>query len=846
MSRLRPTLSFRALLLTSTLAGLGQAQTPIARPTPLPALGRSVVGNGDTSAIVQNPANLAFLPGPEFRWTGYFLGDSAEVPTGGHAFGFAFPFGFIPVATGLRFDIVTPSSVSSQAMFGGPVQYQWLTWAIAAGSEFASLGLSFERSFSNDVMAHGFGSWSAAIALRPVDYVGFTGFIKNLDAPMSQGGMRLGAEYVMASAVRPFGSDQLEIGLETSYVDENGGYWVPRATLDVGIPGLGRLRGDVAVTDAASQQGEPAWIASTALVVTGNSREGSGELGLGTRYGDGLGTVSADKPWENLHADVAVRGFRDTFAADNMHYALRIRIEKTPSTREHVALLRSLWSFANEEDNLKAVLLELRAGPADSLAHLQELQDALLLLRQKGKKILCHLESSTGSGLVLCSEADRVLISPAGGILYSGVKSQSYYVKDLLDKLGVKTDFVRIGKYKGAPETFARREATDPALEAKVSLIQEVERELHGSISRGRKMDLETVRKTVAHGPFTSAEAKKAKLVDGFAFDDMLPNAVNDLAGETLQLEKGRAATKRSGRFGPHKRIAIVYIEGDMVDGRSKAFPFLGIRSVGSYTIAETLQHLRKDPSVGAVVLRVESGGGSAVAADVIWREVQLTAAKKPVVVSMGTAAASGAYYLAAAGNYIYANPLTITGSIGVFAGKVDLSGLLSKIGVNVETLRTGPHSDAETMFRPFTEEERRLLENKVEQFYALFVRRVADSRGMSQKDVDAVARGRVWTGRQALERGLVDGMGGLRQALAKARTLAGLPDDAPIIELPIPETTLLGRLLGVEGLRAEVAKSQQPLPSELMAMVRAVAPLSLYQPELPLARLEWQPDLVP
>jgi len=216
------------------------------------------------------------------------------------------------------------------------------------------------------------------------------------------------------------------------------------------------------------------------------------------------------------------------------------------------------------------------------------------------------------------------------------------------------------------------------------------------------------------------------------------------------------------------------------------------------------------------------------------------------VVVSMGTAAASGAYYLAAAGNYIYANPLTITGSIGVFAGKVDLSGLLSKIGVNIETLRTGPHSDAETMFRPFTEEERRLLENKVEQFYALFVRRVADSRGMSQKDVDAVARGRVWTGRQALERGLVDGMGGLRQALAKARTLAGLPDDAPIIELPIPETTLLGRLLGVEGLRAEVAKSQQPLPSELMAMVRAVAPLSLYQPELPLARLEWQPDLVP
>jgi len=846
MSLLRNTLPVSTLLLSTTFAGLAQAQTPIARPTPLPALGRSVVGNPDSSAIVQNPANLAFLPAPEFRWSGYFLGDTAEVPTAGHAFAFALPLGFIPVSTGIRFDMVTPPTAASQAMFGSSVQYQWLTWAIAAGNEFASVGLSFERSFSNNVLAHGFGSWSAGMALRPADYVGFTGFIKNLDAPMSQGGLRLGAEYVMASAVRPTGSDQLEIGLEASYVDENGGYWVPRATLDVGIPGLGRLRGDVAVTDAASQQGEPAWIASTALVVTGNTRQGSGELALGTRYGDGLGAESSDQPWQNLHADVAIRGFRETFAADNMHYALRIRIEKTPSTREHVALLRQLWSYAEKEDNLMAVLLELRAAPAGSLAHLQELQDALLLLRQKGKKILCHLESSTGAGLVLCSEAQRVLISPAGGILYSGVKSQSFYVKDLLDKLGIKTDFVRIGKYKGAPEMFARREATDPALEVKTSLIQEVERELNGSIARGRKQDIADVRRAVAKGPFTAVEAKKANLVDGFAFDDMLPKAVDELAGETLPLDEGNAARRRNGRFGPHKRIALVYVEGDMVDGRSKTFPFLGIHSVGSYTIAETLQELRKDPSVGAVVVRVESGGGSAVAADVIWREVQLTAARKPVVVSMGSAAASGAYYLASAGTYIYANPLTITGSIGVFAGKIDLSGLLSKIGVNVETLRTGPHADAETMFRPFTSEERRLLENKVEQFYALFVRRVADSRKMSQKDVDAVARGRIWTGRQAVERHLVDEVGGLRQALAKARVLAGLSDDAAIIELPVPQTTLLGRLLGVEGLRAEMAKGQQPLPGELMEMVRAVAPLSLYQPELPLARMEWQPDLLP
>lgn len=838
--------SLLSFVLCVGAAGTARAQAPVLRPTPLPALGRSVAGGGDGAAMVLNPANLAFLPGPELRWNGYFPSDSAEILSGGHAFAFAFPFGFIPVATGLRFDLVTPPSAASQALFGRAVQYQWLTWAIAMGTEAAALGFSFQHSFSNDALAHSFGTWSTGLTLRPFDYIGLAGVINYADAPASVGGMRLGAEYVLGTAIRPTGTDQLEIGLEASYIDQDGGYWAPRGTLDVGIPGLGRIRGDVVIVDPQTAGGQTTWQASTSLVVSGNSRKGSGELSLGTRYGTALGPDTEDKPWENLHAEVAIKLFRETFAADNTHYALRVRIEKTPSVREHVALLRYLWKHAEEEPHLKAVLLELRATPAQSLAQLEELQDALLYLRQKGKKILCHLESGSGAGLVLCSEADRVLIHPAGGILYSGVKSQSFYVKDLLGKLGIQTDFVRIGAYKSAPETFTKSEATEAALDAKTDLLVQVERELTGTIARGRRLEVETVRKAVRNGPFTAAEANQARLIDGFAFDDMLESKVSDLAGESLPLEKDGPASQRSGRFGPHKRLAIVYIDGDIIDGRSRTFPFLGIRTVGSYTIQETLQDLRKDPSVGAIVLRIESGGGSAVASDVIWREVQLTAAKKPVVVSMGSAAASGGYYLASAGTYIYANPLTITGSIGVFAGKFDVSGLLSKIGVNVETLRSGDHADATSIFRKLTDEERQLLERKVEQFYGLFVRRVADSRKLTQEAVDRAGRGRVWTGRQALEHKLVDAVGGLRQALAKARVLGGLPDDASIVELPVPETTLLGRLLGVEGLKAEMLKNQAPLPPEMMEMIRAVAPLSLYEAELPLARMEWIPNLVP
>lgn len=843
------TRSSRSILWSLALCLLGHdaaAQAPTPRPTPLPALGRSLVGNSDSSAIVQNPANIAFLPGPEIRYSGYFLGPQAEVPTGGHAFGLAFPFGFIPVSTGLRFDLVTPSTVSAQEMYGQDFDYQWLTWALAVGGESASLGLSFQRSFSNIVEADGFGTWSIGLNLRPTDYLGMAGVIRNVDAPQTDVGTSLGTEYAMGAALRPLGTDELEIGLEGTYIDQEGGYWQPRATLDVGIPTLGRIRGDFVWTAPERDTPTPEWVASTALVLNGNTRGGSGELSVGTRYGQGLGAEASDRVWENINAEFAIKRFRETHAAENLNYAVRIRIESTPSVREHTRLLRQLWSMAELEDNMRAVVLEVRAKPADSLAHLQELSDALLYLRQKGKRVLCHLESATGTALVLCSQADRLLINPAGAIHYSGLKLQSFHIQGLLSKLGISADFVRIGEFKSAPEMYTRKGASPPAESSRANLLAEVEHELSASLARGRDLSIDQIRAIVDKGPYTALEAKNLGLVDDYAFDDMLENAVSELAGEPLIIEEGpRAPTKRA-RFGPSKRLAIVYVDGNMVDGRSQIFPFIGMQTVGSYTIADTLKGIRKDPSIGAVVLRVESGGGSAMAADVMWREIRLTAKKKPVVVSMGAAAASGGYYIAAAGDYIYANPLSITGSIGVFFGKVDVSGLLQKIGVNVETLRTTDHADAETIFRPFSTDEREILKRKVEQFYGMFLGRVAQGRDLSREEIDAVGRGRVWTGRQAREHKLVDDLGGLRQAMAKARVMGGIPDEAPVIELPVLPTTLLGKLLGVEGLRAEIKQTQKVLPGEMMEMVRAVAPYSLYSANQPIARIENIPPLAP
>jgi len=563
---------------------------------------------------------------------------------------------------------------------------------------------------------------------------------------------------------------------------------------------------------------------------------------MGTRYGNAL---SANQPHHNVHGEVAFRGFRENSAADNLPYALRVRIEQTPGARGHVKLLRSLWKMADEEPHLGAVLLELRAAPAGSLAHVQELQDAIYHLQSRGKKVLCHLESATGSALYLCSAADSLLINPAGGIRYSGLSSSTFYLKGLLDKLGMKADFVRIGKHKSAPEGLSRTEGSATALSDRANLLQQIEMEISSTISRGRKLELSALRSSVDEGPFTASEAKEAGLVDGYAFDDMLEEKTSEVAGETLLFEKGRRAPTRDPHFGPKKRLAIVYVDGDMVDGRSESFPFVGVHTAGSYTIAESLKKVREDATIGAVVLRVETGGGSAMAADVIWREIQLTQEKKPVVVSMGAAAASGGYYVSAPAGFIYANPLTITGSIGVFYGKLDVAGLLSKIGVNVETLTTAKHADAQSVFRPYTDEEREVLKRKVESFYSLFLSRVAEGREMSTKEVDRVARGRVWTGREAKKHNLVDGLGGLRQALAKARVLAELRDDSPILELPVQKTSLLGRVLGVQGLKAELESTSAPLPKELMDMARAVAPYALFPADQPLTRVEHLPLLL-
>jgi protease-4 len=645
----------------------------------------------------------------------------------------------------------------------------------------------------------------------------------------------LDGRYTLAMAFRPTGKRNVEIGAELDYWQAAGGndQWTDRGTVAFDVPHFGRAFGSIELAHLPNDSRRG--VVGTAGL---ELHWGGLSVGGGALIGNGLGSSSTVAEY----ASVSIAGYTQP-GIPMPQRAVFIRLESTPSTRGHVALLRKLWKLAEARD-VAAVTLVLRAEPASSFAHAEELADALRVLRAHHKKVLCSFEDAGSRALYVCANADRTVVDPAGGVRYAGLKAEYIYLKGLLDNLGVRAQFVRVGPHKTAPEQFTNEHAGPVAAADHEDLLLQQEAVFVRNMSLYRHMSDERVREETRKGPFVASEAIQAGFVDATAFDDELERATKELVGHDVGYTKYEEETRAPEAFGVRRKLAILYLEGDIVDGRSQHIPLVDMRLVGSYSIAETVKQLREDDTVRAVVLRIESPGGSSLASDVMWRELQLLAKKKPLVVSMGTVAASGGYYVASASKNIFALPLTITGSIGVFYGKADVSGLLAKIGVTVDTYKTAPRADAESFFRGFTPDEERELERKVDQFYGTFLDRVAQGRGMTKEQIDAVGRGRVWTGQQALQHHLVDHLGGLREALAAAREAAYLPDDAPIVEVPAENESLFDKLLqlagGGDALRARA--TLEALPPAVREVARSVAPLVVFRDDEPLARMEWVP----
>ena len=467
----------------------------------------------------------------------------------------------------------------------------------------------------------------------------------------------------------------------------------------------------------------------------------------------------------------------------------------------------SLWGISQAlreaagDSRIDGLLMSV-SSPGMGMAKSDEFLGMLKEFRKAGKKVHVYLEVPTLKDYYLASEADTVTLMPSGELLFTGLSFETVFLKNLFQKIGVTADFVHTGDYKTAGNTFtesaytpAHREIMDSLLDSFYSRFAEV-------IGQRRGLDRNAFDAMVDKGIILPEEALETKLVERLAFRDQLEEA---LAGEGKKLSKlplSQYIPRPDQRKGS-RNIAVVFLQGEIREGASGEDPLSGT-IVGASTVADAIKEAAKDESVKALVLRVDSPGGSAIASDLILRALERAAAKKPLVISMGDYAASGGYWVSTSSSLIFADPLTLTGSIGVLAGKFSLKGLFEKVGISTDRVERGKYAHMFSSSEALSDEEKALLEKSVRGMYSRFLSKVAKARKMKVEDVDKIAQGRVWTGKDGVSNGLVDKIGGLQEALAEAMRLAKLsPSTAGVCEYPKPRSRLLADLSDLELLKA-------------------------------------------
>lgn len=438
---------------------------------------------------------------------------------------------------------------------------------------------------------------------------------------------------------------------------------------------------------------------------------------------------------------------------------------------------------AKDNDKIKGIYIEAGMLSADSYASLAAIRNALLDFRKSGKWIVAYGDVYTQGNYYVASVANKVFLNPSGQIDWHGIGSQAYYLKDLMAKFGVKMQLAKVGTYKSAPEMYTADKMSEANREQITAYINGIWQNVCKAVSESRKISVEALN-TYADNLITFNDPKdfvKYKFVDKLIYTDQIDAEINKLLKKdadatinTVSLSEMKVVKNKENKGG---EIAVYYAYGNIVDNATGGM-MSNEHNIVSKTVCDDLKALMDDDDVKAVVLRINSGGGSAYASEQIWHYVEMLKKKKPVVVSMGGMAASGGYYISSGANWIVAEPTTLTGSIGIFGMFPDFSGLLTqKLGVKFDEVKTNKNSTFGTPARPFNEEEMRYLGNYIDRGYALFRSRVAQGRKMKVEQVEKIAQGRVWLGQDALKIKLVDELGGLDKAVAKAAKLAKLDE---------------------------------------------------------------------
>lgn len=438
---------------------------------------------------------------------------------------------------------------------------------------------------------------------------------------------------------------------------------------------------------------------------------------------------------------------------------------------------------AKDNDKIKGIYIEAGMLSADSYASLAAIRNALLDFKKSGKWIVAYGDVYTQGTYYVASVADKVFLNPSGQIDWHGISSQPVFLKDLMAKFGVKMQLAKVGTYKSAPEMYTADKMSDANREQVTAYVNGIWQNVCKAVSESRKISVEQLN-AYADNFITLNDPKdfvKYKFVDKLIYTDQIDAEINKLLKQdaddninTVSLAEMKVVKSKEEKG---EEIAVYYAYGNIVDNATGGM-LSNEHNIVSKTVCDDLKALMDDDDVKAVVLRINSGGGSAYASEQIWHYVEMLKKEKPVVVSMGGMAASGGYYISSGANWIVAEPTTLTGSIGIFGMFPDFSGLLTeKLGVKFDEVKTNKHSAFGTPARPFNEEEMRYLSNYIDRGYALFRSRVAQGRKMKVEQVEKIAQGRVWLGQDALKVKLVDELGGLDKAVAKAAQLAKLKE---------------------------------------------------------------------
>src|SRR6266852_5455744 len=459
---------------------------------------------------------------------------------------------------------------------------------------------------------------------------------------------------------------------------------------------------------------------------------------------------------------------------------------------QSLSSLRAQFRKAKVDKRITAVILDIGGSDA-GWAKAEEIRGAIEDFRTSGKPVYGYMETAFNKDYYIATACDKVFVPPPGELFTIGLAADVMFFRGSLDKLGVYPDMYQIGKYKSAGDTFTQKEMTPAHREFINSLLDDLYGRYIEGIAKARSKTPDDMKALIDNAPYTATQAKEAGLIDGALYHDEVEKELKKRLGykdnDELNMARSgdyRQISQESLGLNKGERVAVVYAAGDIVSGKS-SFGGSGEETIGSDSLVKTINEARDDKGIKAIVLRIDSPGGSGLASDIIWRAIESAKEKKPVVVSMSDVAASGGYYIACNANKIVAEPSTITGSIGVVGGKPVIKGFYDWIGVTNEWVLRGQNAGMFRESEKFSDSERKKWLEFLNSTYDDFISKVAKGRKKEQTYIDSIGQGRVWTGQQGKERGLVDEYGGLDKAIEVAKQLAKIPAEMSVQRVILP-----------------------------------------------------------